>query len=168
MANLEHHLGLFVPAGILALEEMTEEFLLQADSVIGVEMRPMLDAMHLEPFLVGSGARESFEIAPRVQALPAPIGGGEQWRLHPSPIRHAGLPVGIGVEVARDTVFVEVAAVAPSCSSENVSGPDTQSPFMRLLKPRVPRPFCTEYTCAFDQSWTNPRLKMPPWCAMSR
>ena len=35
---------------------------------------------------------------------------------------------------------------APSSSLVSVSGPDTQSPFMRLRHPRLPRPCCTEIT----------------------
>ncbi len=75
MTDLEQHLRLLAPAGILALEEMTEEPLLQVDPVVRVEMRPVLDAVHFEPFLLGGGAHEALEIAARMQALAAPIGG---------------------------------------------------------------------------------------------
>src|SRR5262245_1246434 len=112
MANLQQHFRLPVPARVLALEKMPEEFLLQPNAVICVEMRPVLDAMHFEPFLLGSRANETLEISARMQALSAPVCRGEEGRLHLSPVRHARLPVGISVELARDTVFVEVAAVA--------------------------------------------------------
>ena len=52
MAHLEQHLRLLLPAGVLALEEVAEEPLLQLDAVVGVEVGPVLDAVHLEPFLL--------------------------------------------------------------------------------------------------------------------
>ena len=66
VANLEQHLRLPVPARVLPLEKMPEELLLQRNSVIRVEMRPVLDAMHLEPLLLGSGPHEALEIPARV------------------------------------------------------------------------------------------------------
>src|SRR3974390_3779121 len=75
MTDLQLQLRLARPAGVLAFEEMPEEALLQIDTVVRVEMRPVLDAMHLEPFLLGRRAHETLEITARVQALAAPIGG---------------------------------------------------------------------------------------------
>ena len=49
---------------------MPEEPLLQVEAVVRIEMRPVLDAVHLEPFLLRRGAHEAFEIAARMQALP--------------------------------------------------------------------------------------------------
>src|SRR5262245_16727218 len=100
MANLQQHLRLFAPAGILALEEMAEEFLLQLHAVIRVKVRPVLDAMTFEPLLGGGGANETFEIAARMQALAAPVGGRKERRLDLAPIGHAGAPVFVGVELA--------------------------------------------------------------------
>jgi hypothetical protein len=54
-ADVEQHRRLPVPAGVLALEEMSEEALLQADTVIGVEMREMGVAVHLQPLLLAVG-----------------------------------------------------------------------------------------------------------------
>ena len=73
MAHVELHLRLLVPAVLLALEEIAEEALLQADAVVGVIMRPVLDAVHLEPFLFRRGAEEALEIAARMQRLAAPV-----------------------------------------------------------------------------------------------
>src|SRR5436190_6512131 len=112
MAHLQQHLGLLAPAGVFPFEEMAEELLLQAEPVVRIEMRPVLDAMHLEPFLFGGCAHKALKISARMQPLSAPVGGGEQRRLHLCPVRHARLPVGVGVELARDTVLVKVAPVA--------------------------------------------------------
>ena len=46
-----------------------------------------------------------------MQPLPAPVGGREQRRLDLAPVRHARLPVLVGIELARDAVLVEVAPV---------------------------------------------------------
>jgi hypothetical protein len=75
VAHLQQHLGLLAPAGVLTLEEMAEELLLQLQAVVRVEMRPVLDAVALEPFLLRRGAHEAFEVAARMQALAAPVGG---------------------------------------------------------------------------------------------
>ena len=74
VAHLQHRFWLFAPTSVLAFEEVPEKLLLQSEAVIRVEMCPMLDAMHLKPLLVRRGAHEAFEIAARMQALPAPIG----------------------------------------------------------------------------------------------
>src|SRR6185437_10998950 len=78
VTHLQPHLRLFRPAGILAVQKIVKEATLLLASVIGVEMRPMLDAVRLQPLLLGGCAREAFEIAARMQALAAPIGGREQ------------------------------------------------------------------------------------------
>src|SRR5688572_5990363 len=101
MTDLEQNLGLLAPAGILALEEVTEELLLQVNPVVRVKMRPVLDPVHFEPFLLRGGAHEALEIATRMQALAAPIGAREQRRLDLGPVRHARLPEVVGIELAR-------------------------------------------------------------------
>src|SRR4029453_3594783 len=84
--------GLLRPAGVLALEEVAEEPLLQAPAVVvgegaekpllgahavvGVEVGPVLDAVHLEPLVVGGRSHEALEVAARVQPLPAPVARG--------------------------------------------------------------------------------------------
>src|ERR1017187_10725418 len=82
MTNVELHPRLLVPAVLLALEEVAEELLLQPDAIVGVIMRPMLDAVHFQPFLFRCRAEEALEIAARVQRLPAPIRGREPRDLH--------------------------------------------------------------------------------------
>src|SRR5262245_15453606 len=67
MANVERHARLPVPTGVLALEEMAEESLLQRLAVAAVEVREMCVAVDLQPFLLGARAQEAFEIATRVQ-----------------------------------------------------------------------------------------------------
>ena len=70
VADLQLHLGPLVPAVVLALEEMGEELFLNADAVVGVEVRPVLDAVHLEPFLFRGGAAQSLRNC-RADAAPA-------------------------------------------------------------------------------------------------
>src|SRR5262245_48139018 len=48
-------------------------------------MRPMLDAVHFEPFVFGRRAEEALEIAARMQRLPAPVCGREERRLYLRP-----------------------------------------------------------------------------------
>ena len=89
VAHLQQHFRLLCPAVFLAVQEIVEEAQLLLAAVVGVEMRPVLDAVRLQPFLLGGGAHEAFEIAARMQALAAPIGGGEQRRRHLRPVRRA-------------------------------------------------------------------------------
>ena len=77
VADIELYERLLVPAVALALQEIAEELLLQRNPIIRVVVRPVLDAVHLQPFLLGGGAEEALEIAARVQRLPAPVCGGE-------------------------------------------------------------------------------------------
>ena len=51
MANLKLHLRALVPAIALALEEVGEKLFLNRDSVVGVEMRPVFQAMSFEPLI---------------------------------------------------------------------------------------------------------------------
>src|SRR5690348_588023 len=108
--HLEPHLGLLVPAVLLAFEEISEEAFLQADAVIGVELDPMRAAMRLEPLPFRPGAREGLEIAARMQALPAPVRCRQERHLHPLPARRARFVPAI-VERMRQDVVAEVAAV---------------------------------------------------------
>src|SRR5262249_117537 len=89
VTHLQEDAGLLVPAVLLAVQEIVEEFQLQRAPVVGVEMGPVLDAVDLEPFVLGGGAHEAFEIAARVQRLAAPIGGGQERRLDLRPDRRA-------------------------------------------------------------------------------
>src|SRR5262245_3754339 len=73
MAHLQQHLRPLAPAGVFPLEEMAEELLLQLQAIVRVEMRPVLDPVTLEPFLLRRGAHETFEVAARMQSLPAQL-----------------------------------------------------------------------------------------------
>src|SRR5439155_18152521 len=72
-ADIERHLRLPLPAGALALEEMSEKPLLQAGAIARIEVREVRIAVHLQPFLPGAGSEPAFEIAARVQPLAAPV-----------------------------------------------------------------------------------------------
>ncbi len=74
VAHLQQHARLPVEAVVLAVQEMVEEAQLQLAAIVGVEMGPVLDAVHLEPFVLRGRAHEAFEIAARMQWLAAPIG----------------------------------------------------------------------------------------------
>src|SRR5207245_3472102 len=76
-----------------ALQEAAEEPLLQTHAVVAVEMREVRIAVHFEPLLLGAGGEEAFVVAARMQALPAPVGGGEQRRLDPPEVDHAAAVV---------------------------------------------------------------------------
>ena len=66
------------------------------------------------------------------------------------PVRHARLPVLVGVELARDAVLVEVAAVLRRVtSSDKRLGAGHPVAVHAALEPRVPRPFCTRIDLRF-------------------
>src|ERR1700694_1280751 len=89
---------------------MIEELALQLAAVIGIKMTPMVDARPPEPFVFGRGAHEAFESAARVQALAAPIDGGEQRDVDVLPYRRARLVVFV-IEGMRADLAAEIAAV---------------------------------------------------------
>src|SRR5207248_3789351 len=80
-ADLQEHARLVPPPRVFAFEEVPEEPLLQPYAVVGIEMRPVLEAVHLEPLLLRCRAHEALEVAARVQTLAAPVGGGEERHL---------------------------------------------------------------------------------------
>src|SRR2546430_2341395 len=61
--DLQARPGLPIPAVVLSLEEIGKESLLDVDAIVGVEVRPVLDAVRLEPFLPRGRSHEAFEIA---------------------------------------------------------------------------------------------------------
>src|SRR5712671_2871228 len=111
VAYLQLHARLPVPAVLHVLQVVIEEPLLQRAAVVGVEMRPMLDAVGFEPLVLRGGAHESLEVAAWMKALSAPVGGGEQRHGDFFPDRRAALVIGV-VERVREDVIAEVAAVA--------------------------------------------------------
>src|SRR5208282_2071349 len=111
MAQLELDRRLALPAGVLALEEMAEEALLQLDAVVRVETRPMLEPVHFEPLLFRGGAHEALEIAARMQPLTAPARRREEGGRHLLPRRRARAVI-VVVEGVRANLGAEVRAVA--------------------------------------------------------
>ena len=89
MPHLQHDPRLPPPARVLALQEVAEELLLQRDAVVRVEVRPVLEAVHLQPLLLRGRAHEALDVAARVQALTAPVARGEERHRHLRPVRHA-------------------------------------------------------------------------------
>src|SRR3546814_12094571 len=73
MTDVELNRRLLVPAVLLALQEMVEEPLLDADAVVRVEQGPVRSAMHFQPLAPGRGADEALDIAPEMQAVAAPV-----------------------------------------------------------------------------------------------
>src|SRR6266852_8576635 len=106
MANLQLHPRLPVPAVLHVLQGEIEEPLLQRTAVVGVEVRPVLYTVRFEPLFLRRGPSEAFEVAARAQALPSPVGGGEQGHGDPFPDRRA-TPVVIVVERMREDVVAE-------------------------------------------------------------
>src|SRR3974390_2941664 len=110
MADIELPLWLLVPAVLLALKEIAEELLLQIDAVVGVVMRPVFDAVHFEPFLLGGWWEEAFEIPARMQGLPAPVRRRQKRHFHLRPVRQHRLVV-IVVERMLKIGLAEIVAV---------------------------------------------------------
>src|SRR5215469_11295533 len=75
-AYLQEHRRLVCPAGVLAFEEVPEESLLEADTVVGIELHPVLQAVHLEPLLLARRAGVALEVAPGMQVV-RPVRGGQ-------------------------------------------------------------------------------------------
>ena len=109
MTHLKPHRRLLVPTVLLAVQEVIEETQLQFASIVGVKVRPMLDAVRFEPFLFGRGADKTFEIAARMQPLPAPIGGGQKRHFDPRPNRRARLLIGV-IERMSKNLAAEIAS----------------------------------------------------------
>src|ERR1700675_361685 len=111
MAHLELDPRLLSPPGVLALEEVAEELLLEQHAIVRVEVRPVLDPVDLEPLLSRRRAREALEVAARMQTLPSPVGRGEERHLDLRPVGHARAPVLVAGQRVLDAVLVEVATV---------------------------------------------------------
>src|SRR5262249_21984382 len=95
----------------LTLEEMAEEALLQLFAIAAVEVGEVGVAMHFQPFLRGAGAQVAFEIPAGVQALAAPIGGGQQRNLDIFPARNARAIIRVD-RSARQRFVRDIGAVA--------------------------------------------------------
>src|SRR6266536_1033211 len=73
-------------------------------------MRPVLDAVRLEPFVARSCANEPFEIAARMQSLSAPVRRREQRHRDLVPLRRTRLVIVI-IERMRTDFGAEIATV---------------------------------------------------------
>src|ERR1700752_4638980 len=89
MAHLQEHARSLTPAIVLALQIAIEEGFLQQAPVFGIKMRPVLEAVRLEPFFRGSRAHKAFEIAAGMQTLTAPIRSRKKRHRHHVPLRRA-------------------------------------------------------------------------------
>ena len=78
MADVELHPRCLLPAVVDALQEIVEEALLQVQAVGAGEERPVRIAVGLEPLLLRGRLDEAVEVAPRVDALAAPVGAGQK------------------------------------------------------------------------------------------
>ena len=110
VAHLQLHRRLLVPAIVLAVQEMIEEAQLQVPAVVGIKMRPVLDAVRFEPLVLRRGADKTFEIAARMQRLAAPIGRRQKRHLDLRPHRRTGAMIGV-VERMGQNIAAEIAAV---------------------------------------------------------
>src|SRR3954452_20100591 len=90
---------------------MVEEAQLQLAPVIRIEMRPVLDAVHLKPLVLRGRAHKALEVSARVQALPAPIGGRQERHVDVGPDWGAVLVV-LVVERMRPDLCSEIAPVS--------------------------------------------------------
>src|SRR6267154_2408722 len=108
--DLQLHAWLLVPTVPFTLQKIVEEALLQCDTIIGVERRPVRAAVHFQPFLFRGRAREALEVAARVQALTAPVRRREERHGDPGKIGTA-LGVVRPPELARQERLPHVLAV---------------------------------------------------------
>src|SRR5215470_14286575 len=60
VAHLQQHARLPVETVVLAAQEMVEEAQLQLAPIVGIEVGPVLDAVHFEPFVFRGRAHEAF------------------------------------------------------------------------------------------------------------
>ena len=90
---------------------MSEEALLQADTVIGVEMREVGIAVHFQPFLFRAGGEIAFEIAAGVQALTAPIRSREERHVDPAELGHARAVIVVD-RLAAQSLGADIGAIA--------------------------------------------------------
>jgi hypothetical protein len=81
-----------------------EKLLLNRYSVVGVKMRPVLDAMHLQPFVFRGGAHKTFEITARMQPLPAPVRGRQERHFDFVPLRRTRLVIVVVKRMGKDRV----------------------------------------------------------------
>ncbi len=72
LSDLELDARVVRPSIIETFQEVVEEAFLEIAAVVGVEVRPMFESMHLEPLLLGGGPDETLHVPSQVQTLPPP------------------------------------------------------------------------------------------------
>ena len=144
MAHLQQHLRLLAPAGVLALEEMAEELLLQLRR--HSPCRNASSARCRAPRAISAPTRRARSLRNcRADAGPA----RPSWRTRTAASSPCSSPACATASTRRCRACARCSPRRSRGGSGRAAlptrspGPDTQSPFMRLLKPRVPRPFCT-------------------------
>src|SRR5688572_27505490 len=110
MTDLKEDLRLILPVAFAAFQEMVEKAQLQLAAVIRIEMRPVLEAMRFEVFVLAFTSDKPLKIPARMQPLPAPVGGGEERHGDLVPYRRAALVV-LVVERMGEDLVAEVGAV---------------------------------------------------------
>ena len=161
MADLKLHLRTLIPTIALALEEVPKKLLLNRDSVVRVKMRPVFQAVSFEPSVFRGGAHKAFEIAARMQPLPAPIRRRQERHFHFVPLRRTRLVIVVIQRMGKDRVS-ELGAIGGQLRRrEKVSSPHTSSPVTTLRGPRSPSPYCTLLTCTSYQAAQKVE-RMPP------
>src|SRR6185312_3780174 len=110
VTNLKLNFWLIAPAVRLTLEMKIEKPALQFAAIVGVKMRPVLQPVAFEPLLFRGGANKAFEITPRMQALPAPIGRRQKRHRDLAPVGRTRLVVVI-VERMSQNLVAEACAI---------------------------------------------------------
>src|SRR5919202_1279220 len=131
VADLEPHPRLFLPAVVDAFEEMVKETLLPRPPVVRVEVDPMLQAVNLQPLLRRGCPDESLDVAPQVEAVAAPVAGGQQRHRDLLPDRGA-LPVKRIVERMGQRVGHHVGPVLCQLVVGERLGAGDQEPVVRV------------------------------------
>ncbi len=112
-SHSQHHRGLAVPAVVDVFQEVVEKPFLQTDSVVGVELGPVLAAVDLQPFLARRRAQVAFHIASKVPACAAPV--ARRQKRHRDPVEHRRT---FPVEIVVERMGSHVGAVVGSVGGE--------------------------------------------------
>ena len=128
VADVQRHRRPLVPAVVGVREKTIQELPLDLAAVVGVVVRPVLEAVHLEPLALRAGPHEALGVAPQMEAVAAPVAGRENGHLDPGEV---GDPRGEVVVDQRMLAHVgaEVDAVGGRVhSAESVCSPVTARP----------------------------------------
>ncbi len=109
MAHLQAHAGALERSRV-AFQEPVEEGALQAETIVRVEMCPVLEPVHLQVLLFRRGAKEGLGIAPEMEAVTGPVARREERHDHLRPVG-AALPMPFVIQRMGLLVLEEVVAV---------------------------------------------------------